>query len=335
MSYALKKGSNLIPSLLAGEEGALEMTVKNVGKTQVARLAAAGTSELSFLNNREFVFGELKPGESKTWTSTIAPQEFLSTQDAVMKTQFYAGTQKLEQEIDVTVPVRELAQPKFAVSYSLKNSNPADLKAGKSTSLNVDVHNLGSGETTAEAIAVLSLDDDDGLFLEKGRAVFGKILPRQKTPTDFSFHFDPKMPLKNVKLDLDIFDPKRNAQLDQDLTLDIEHAALQPAGGELYQAPDIHVESMSSHSTQSPSWNLKAIITDDQQVHDVVVFVGEKKIYYATNPQQSSTMPLNISIPLEEGSNTIVIASRDDLNLMQRKTVVIRRLSATRKVAAQ
>jgi hypothetical protein len=80
-------------------------------------------------------------------------------------------------------------------------------------------------------------------------------------------------------------------------------------------------------NTSAKTWLLKGKLIDDSKIHDYVIFVDNKKIFYAPNPTNSSSIPFSVNIPLEDGNNTVTIAARDELDLLNRKTIVIRRTS--------
>jgi hypothetical protein len=70
--------------LSAGEEAKLTLRVKNVGRGDFYRLIAGTESENLLFKNKEFIFGHLKSGETRSWTTKIkVPESALSREDEI------------------------------------------------------------------------------------------------------------------------------------------------------------------------------------------------------------------------------------------------------------
>ena len=74
--------------------------------------------------------------------------------------------------------------------------------------------------------------------------------------------------------------------------------------------------------------------TDDGAVKDVVVYRGDKKVAYRRNPAASGAFPLSVSVPLESGSNRIVVIARDDKDIPSQKVLYIHRRGGEGPVTA-
>ncbi|MCE9624869.1 MAG: PDZ domain-containing protein, partial [Deltaproteobacteria bacterium] len=71
--------------LKAGEEVKLELQVHNVGDAPFQQLIASTESENFLLKNREFIFGKINPGETKSWSVPIKiPAASLRREDKVL-----------------------------------------------------------------------------------------------------------------------------------------------------------------------------------------------------------------------------------------------------------
>jgi hypothetical protein len=86
--------------------------------------------------------------------------------------------------------------------------------------------------------------------------------------------------------------------------------------------------------TDAAEAHLSLSATDDGAVKDVVVYRGEKKLSYHRNREGAAPYPVRLTVPLESGSNRIVIVVRDDKDIPAQKVLYIHRRGGDAAVAA-
>jgi hypothetical protein len=74
--------------------------------------------------------------------------------------------------------------------------------------------------------------------------------------------------------------------------------------------------------------------SDDSAVKDVIVYRGEKKISYSRNREGAAPFPVTLTVPLESGSNRILIIARDDKDIPAQKVLYVHRRGGEAAVAA-
>ncbi|HEX5032888.1 MAG TPA: MXAN_5808 family serine peptidase, partial [bacterium] len=103
--------------LKAGEEIKLELKVRNVGEGAFHQLIASTESENFMLKNREFIFGKLLPGETRSWTVPIKiPAAALRREDKVTFA-FREGNGKVPENFQTILATEPLPRPTFAYRY--------------------------------------------------------------------------------------------------------------------------------------------------------------------------------------------------------------------------
>jgi carboxyl-terminal processing protease len=196
LASALKP--NVDKKVSAGEALQLELAVENKGAEALHRVRAWTESENGYLDRREFLFGALKPGEKKSWSTTVKlPKDLVSRRDAVtVKFQDESG-QLVDSSVG-EVNIVELTRPAFAFSASVVDDCEACngdgiVQRGESVSVAVDVTNVGEGKAP-DTFASIKNVGDPSVFIEKGRFKLGELNPGE-TKTAF-FHLELK---KNFK----------------------------------------------------------------------------------------------------------------------------------------
>lgn len=173
----------------AGDTFPLELTVENRGGAPVWRLRAWTESENPFLDRREFLLGQLQPGERRSWSVTVKlPRELTSRQDAVtVRFQDDSGT--LPDTSSGELAVLELPRPAFAYTWSIVDdcatcNGDGLAQRGEAVKLVVDVTNTGTGKAL-DTFATIRNGSDASLFIEKGRFKLGPIAPSETRSASF------------------------------------------------------------------------------------------------------------------------------------------------------
>lgn len=325
IAYNLYKGKKVISSAPAGSKVELELTATNIGREAFSQLVAVGQSKSGLLKNREFVFGKLMPGQTRSWRVPIEVPQAIPTQDLTMEVGFHEQHGNVPQSLNAVIPITGVASPRFAFSYRLQEkSAKASLATGQDLHLSVTAKNVGAGSSSKDTVMTIANKSSKELFIRKGRAVLGALAPNGTRNATFVFSVGRTFAERKIELELSILDPKTLTVLTKKFTIDVTGGALIPAGRTLYQPPKIKLSSLERR-TSEPTITLTGILEDTDSIRDYYIFVGGKKVAYTPNPGGSSVMRLNANLPLEDGNNTVAIAARDRYDLTGRKVIVIRR----------
>ncbi len=177
--------SSLKPSserkITAGETVPLELSVENRGAEPVRRLRAWIESDNGFLDRREFLFGQLKPGERRTWTVSVKiPRDLASRRDGVtVKLQDDSGV--LAETTAGELTIVEIPRPQFAFTWSVVDdcaqcNGDGLVQRGENVALYIDVTNVGAGKAL-DAFSSVRNAADANIFIEKGRFKLGELAP--------------------------------------------------------------------------------------------------------------------------------------------------------------
>lgn len=165
--------------ITAGETVPLELTVENKGADPVRRLRAWIESDNGFLDRREFLFGQVKPGEKKTWTVNVkTPKDLASRRDGVtVKLQDDSGV--LTETTVGELTIVEIPRPQFAYTWSIVDNCSACngdglAQRGEDISVIIDVTNVGTGKAL-DAFSSVRNAGDPNIFIEKGRFKLGEL----------------------------------------------------------------------------------------------------------------------------------------------------------------
>ncbi|MBI4238524.1 MAG: PDZ domain-containing protein [Deltaproteobacteria bacterium] len=330
VTYHLQRGKSHVPAIQAGEEGELVLTARNVGKGTFYRLIGQTTADVSALNNKEFLFGRLAAGEQRSWAVPFKAEKAMVTEQLPVTIEFQEGNGNVPSSFTALVPINGLTRPQFAYSYHLgtpdaKGRITAGLPINKSVPLVVQVKNIGRG-TALEPVVAIKNSGGKGPYIELGRAKLGAIAPGESATATLKFHLDPGFDAATFKLELAITDTALFESVSDKIVLTVASAQIDPPAGTWYSAPTIELaETAWPRSTTAAEQGLQGRVTDDQRVKDVFVFVGEEKVYYQANPQQTNVLDMLAKLPLKTGNNIVTIAARDEHNLMARRTWTIYR----------
>src|SRR5438067_482023 len=185
------------PRTQAGGTMEVSVTAHNTGTTPLARLRAYTKSDNAVLDRREFVFGQLLPGEKRTWTVPIKIPRYMPSRrdDVTLKWEDDAGD-PLE-DARAETDIAELPRPAFAWSYQIVGNDGLLHKGekGDTAEIIVDVKNVGVG-TAFDAYAALRNLSEDRINVKKGRTKLGPLKPGEMKSA--TFVVEVKKPLEDV-----------------------------------------------------------------------------------------------------------------------------------------
>jgi len=187
--------------LQAGEEAKLTLRVKNVGRGDFYQLVAGTDSENPLFKNKEFIFGHLKSGETRSWTTKLkVPESALSREDEV-KFVFHEANDKVPDPLTSLLTVQPKPHPTFAYSYHLDSP----LQKGQKAVITFTVKNVGAGRAKDTVVNLKNLEGE-GIFLSEGRNKLGELDPGMSKEAKLAFTVDKTFTKPKVGLELAILD---------------------------------------------------------------------------------------------------------------------------------
>ena len=196
----------------AGELIKLTTKVTNKGNGPAGQLRAMIKGDDGLFEGREFVFGRVNPGETRSFTVSVkVPRDALDRMDPLSLdfTEELGRKTKIDSD-GITLKVDGPPRPVFSYAYQLvddQGSSNGDglAQKGESVRLHVTVRNIGQGKAP-DAIAQLRNLSGDGLFFNKGRFPLGLIEPGQSKTMDFTFDVKPELDGNQFRIELSVYD---------------------------------------------------------------------------------------------------------------------------------
>jgi carboxyl-terminal processing protease len=214
----------------AGETMPWTVTVENRGDAPFRRLRAWTISEKNMLlDRREFVFGQVRPGERRAWTVPVRLPRSLESRRDEVTLHFDDDQGRAPLDVSAAVDVIEAPKPLFALSVQVddrKGGNGDGLPArGESFLLRVDVRNVGPGPSGEKTFASLKNLGDEKLFIKKGREVLGALKPGESKTALMEVELRGGSKAETVPLRLQIYDEKTGELLSEKLELAVAASA--------------------------------------------------------------------------------------------------------------
>ena len=196
---------------------------------QAAHQAWSTSDKNGLLDRREFVFGQVRPGEKRAWTVPVKlPRSMDSRRDEVVL-HFDEANDKAPPDVAAAVDVVEVPRPLFALSVQVddrKGGNGDGLPArGESFTLRVDVRNAGPGAAGEKTFVSLKNLGDEKLFIKKGREVLGALKPGEARAAAMEVELKHGSKLETLPIRLQVFDEKTGEFTSQKLELQVAPAA--------------------------------------------------------------------------------------------------------------
>jgi len=207
--------------LHAGTKVKLRLTMRNEGTEPLFRVHAVTESESSALDDREFVFGRIGPGETATREVQVTiPKNSWDRTDQV-EFRVFQGDQEAARPDPVLVSVVSAPRPRFAYSFQVQDPNgngDGVLNVGESVNLILDIQNLGEGDA-GKVLATLRNKSGDGVYIRNGRAILRDGIPVGRT-AQAKFSLDLRR-ATTVTLEVGILDLGLNEYLSDEVTIPI------------------------------------------------------------------------------------------------------------------
>lgn len=190
----------------AGEK--IDVTAKLTNKSQstLHRMKAIATSDNPVFDDREFIFGKLKPGESQSWSVEVElPKEMPSRFDPL--TMQVSGPQNsYGTTLSQAIRIVGQAHPQFAFSYEIDDTNgDGILQDGEEVTFRTTVKNVGTADSK-EAMVYLKSLAGNAIYLKEGRATIENIKVGESKEATFTFQVKKAPEDGYVELEVDVFD---------------------------------------------------------------------------------------------------------------------------------
>lgn len=322
--------------LKAGEEVQLELKVKNVGESPFHQLIAVTESKHFLLKNREFIFGKINPGETKTWKVPLKiPASAFRREDNVVFS-FKEGNGFVPENFQSVLITEPLNRPSYAYRmevhdegrYGSKGNGNHKADLGEKIVLKLNVENQGSGESRDTIVNLKNLEGK-GIFISQGRNKLKSLKSNESKEAKLSFVVDPKFSKEEAKLELIILDNESQEVLRDKITFPI--GSKTEINDKMVQAgPRLTLKQHPFPTkTKQREISISGKVKDPSGLKDLSVFVGDNKAYLKTFSTKRDPFSIKESsflapIPLEEKENNLItILVRDQDNLITRRSFYI------------
>ena len=210
-------------TITGGELTKIRAAVSNRGRKPVYRVHGTLASVNSAFEGREFMFGRIEPGETKTSEiETRAPREESSRTDEI-RLEMEANGEDIGTQATLAVTTRRVAPPRFAFDWTLDDRERGDgdgvLEVGEGVEMTVLVTNVGEGAAGPVSLRLKSAAGSD-LFLERGRANIEKIAPGETGSTQLAFRVpDAPSERESLPLEVTIYDAQSGVWVEEHIYL--------------------------------------------------------------------------------------------------------------------
>ncbi len=312
--------------LEAGGKASVTLTVANEGTAPAHRVWGRTESDNPLLRSLDFAFGTIGPGESRSWAAEVeAPKSSLSRWDTLTLNLFRgreeAGSGAAEAE---TVAI---ARPEFAYAYEMTDENATDparsgdgvLEEGERAVLSVRPRNRGDAASESAEVNIRGTEKEQ-LYLEAARHKVEGLAPGQEAEARMAFRLVKPDEEGKVSVGVSISDRDFGAFFSDNLAFRVGEAY---ARRESRVPPAIGFEARPPLRTSKEKVSLELAVTDDEEVKEFYAYLGDKKIRYERNRDGGKRLRLKLTVPLEVGSNRLVLAARDQKDLLTSQTFFI------------
>jgi carboxyl-terminal processing protease len=235
----------------AGENVPWTVTVENRGDGPFRRLRAWTLVDKNpFLDRREFVFGQVRPGEKRSWTVPLKLPRGLDSRLDDVTFHFEEEGARSPPDVVSSLEVLERPRPLFAFSTQVDDEASGNgdglVERGEDISLRVDVRNAGPGTSGDKTFAAIKNLGDEKIFIKKGRAVLGAMKPGEVATALFQLEVRKGLKLDKVPLRVTVVDEKLEEYVSERIELPVQAEALTHAaaqGGVRVAAAEAIVQS--------------------------------------------------------------------------------------------
>lgn len=311
-------------AIQAGEEAKLTLQVKNIGKGDFYRLIAKTEAETPLFKNKEFVFGHIKSGETKSWTTKIKIPETAFSREDEIKFIFEEANDKIPEPFSAVVWIDSKPRPNFAYSYKLVGKD--SLQKGETTKMIITVKNIGSTKIKEAVVNIKNLEGES-VFVSEGRSKLQELEPGATKEANFTFNIDKNFEKKKIGIELNILDMGMQDGLSDKLSLGLGNETSSPGQNTLQTPPEIQLTGIEGvRSATINKFYVSGNASSNVNMKDVLIFVNENKVYLKSVQNDSpKKITFASQAPLDKKMNLISIVARDQRNLASHRSFYIRK----------
>jgi carboxyl-terminal processing protease len=337
LSVSLRLGDDGV--IRAGEDGeeVVQLEITNRSDAPVYQVMAISESSIEWLDQQEFFFGRIEPGETLSWPRRVRLPE--GYRDEVGEVAFKVRDLGGEVLAEKRQLVRTVGHPlpQFQYELSVVDAGVAGTtgdgdgvaEPGEVVALQLTITNVGDGPS-AETFAKLKNRSGRDLDLQIGTLEFGAIAAGESNTEDFLFEVrGEEGPLL---ADLTIGDNStydyagvirggfyeffaQTEELEIPVGAAMEGVHRTPPAVELSRAPGLLVDGSRAV--------LSGAVRDDDGMRDVIIYHGDEKIYYQGGQIGVTAMPFTAEATLNPGQNLFVVLARDEQGMTSLRSVVV------------
>jgi carboxyl-terminal processing protease len=331
--------------LVAGKEEEVGLIVTNIGTAPIGQLSAVMESDNPWLDHREFYFGLIGPGETRTFRQKVLLQYGYG--DSITPVDITFRTPEVPEIYAVERLVRSVGRdlPRFSYTWRLLDNGSGGSigngdgipQPGETLAIEVNVTNQGTG-SSKEGFVQLKNRSGHAIDLLKGTIELG-------TPTKDGRACDPGTSgcMKELAAGAShsgfvlftIQSPPDAGGWDLELQvgdhLAFDYASVQSGGFYDYfqlaekvkllqgaapglvsrEPPSIEVTRMPELEMADAHAVVSGVVHDLMGIRDVIVFHGDDKVFFQGGDAGVAALPFTVERTLETGSNLFVILARD------------------------
>jgi carboxyl-terminal processing protease len=242
----------------AGGTITFKASVTNNGPGVAGQVRAQLKGDDPLFEGREFVFGRIKPGETRSFSVPVkVPKDALTRVDPLRLEVFEEHGAKTALPAEgLTVKLSGMSRPVFAYSYQViddvKGNGDGMVQRGESARMRVTVKNVGPGKSN-ETLAQLRSLSDEGLDIVKGRFNVDNLAPGEQKNVDFTFDLKNDYRPDSFKVELSVYDAILHEYITDKLTFPVAvgSGTVESAQGAVITTAD-KIDILSSAQTGSP-----------------------------------------------------------------------------------
>lgn len=324
-----QKDNKEITQINAGDSIVWNLTATNQGHEKVERLMGVVESETGLLDGKEFVFGTLEPGQIKKALITLNVPEDISSFEEPTKIVFYSKNKTDISPFTVNTTFVEKPKPHLVYRFHMKDDGTLDSlgngnqlpEKGEKIAVEVTLQNKSANLANHVMVNLIN-KEGDGIYLRQGRSMVGALQPNESKTINLSFEIAPDFSKDKIELELSIYDNTTQTGLRDKLIVPLTATLpFEPLQDVTQENPVVTIQAQVVQDNKK-TITIKGEVLDDQNVKDLMIFVGGKKLFYKAN-LSSQQMTFEAELPLEEGANYIYIQARDNRKLIGSKTLSI------------
>lgn len=330
-------------TLHAGELDTIALSVTNLGDKPLCQIAARSKSGNDNLDNIEYYFGRIDPGQTRTYATKTRLAEAYPSEQSAIDLELIDPSRKVLAKSHLSASTTGPALPRYAWSYRFDDTAGGDgdgtIEVGETITMHVDVLNVGEGkggEVEFDLKKDATLGKSVELVAGKGSFTVPDLAPQARGSGELQFKVVSAPPDNAVPMELRVHESKLYdyasivkagfvSYYTQEEKLALTVGQVPPAARR--EPPAITISRSPGLTTTDPQITISGVATDDVGIRDVIVYHGNKKIAYAGGGDGTplTSVPFTASSDLDEGNNLLVVLVRDTTGLTTTRAVDVYR----------